>query len=67
MLDGSIRHGILGLLDLEEYDYQKGSGSLIRATERYRIGTYSTRVRIREHAPLEMPHILVLVDDPNEQ
>lgn len=64
LLDGSIRHGILGLLDLEEYDYQKGSGSLIRATEGTVLERIPPRVRIREHAPLEMPHILVLVDDP---
>lgn len=66
LLDGSVRRGILGLLDLEEYDYRKGSGSLVRATEGTVLERIPPRVRIREHAPLESPHILVLIDDPGK-
>ena len=66
LLDGSVRKGILGLLDLEEYDYRKGSGSLVRATEGTVMERIPPRVQIREHALLELPHVLVLVDDPEK-
>lgn len=58
------RHGILLALDLEHYDYRKGSTSLIRATEGTILERIPPRVRIRSGAPLELPHILVLIDDP---
>lgn len=61
--DGSIRRGIVGLLDLEQYDYRKGASSLARATEGTVLERIPARVKIRENAPLEMPHILVLIDD----
>lgn len=61
--DGSIRKGLLGVLDLEQYDYSKGSGSPVRATEGTVPERIAPRVAIRENAPLEMPHILVLIDD----
>ena len=58
------RHGIMLALDLEHYDYSKGSTSLIRATEGTILERIPPRVRIRSGAPLELPHILVLIDDP---
>jgi hypothetical protein len=58
------RHGIMLALDLEEYDYRRGSTSLIRATEGTILERIPPRVRIRAGAPLELPHILVLIDDP---
>ncbi len=58
------RHGIMLALDLEQYDYAKGSTSLIRATEGTILERIPPRVRIRSGAPLELPHILVLIDDP---
>lgn len=61
--DGSVRHGIVGLLDLEQYDYRKGASTLARATEGTVLERIPVRVKIRENAPLEMPHILVLIDD----
>lgn len=64
--DGSIRKGLLGLLDLEAYDYRKGSTSLVRATEGTVLARIPARVKIRQNAPLEMPHILILIDDPNQ-
>lgn len=61
--NGKIRTGIIGCLDLEEYDFSKGSQSEIRATE----GTVASRIpprkKIRINAPLELPHILMLIDD----
>ncbi|MCB0104165.1 MAG: DUF1015 family protein, partial [Anaerolineales bacterium] len=53
-------------LDLEAYDFNKGSSSLIRATEGTIIDRLPPRIKIREGAMLEFPHILVLIDDPNK-
>lgn len=61
---GKTRHGLMLALDLEQYDYSKGSTSLIRATEGTILERIPPRVRIRSGAPLELPHILVLIDDP---
>src|SRR5215208_463382 len=62
---GKTRKGIVLCLDLEAYDYTKGSSSLIRATEGTIVDRLPPRMKIREGAPLELPHILVLIDDPN--
>ena len=58
------RRGILLCMDLEKYDFQKGSQSLIRATEGTIIERLPPRIKIREQAILEIPHIIVLIDDP---
>jgi hypothetical protein len=60
-----MRHGLVLALDLEHYDYNQGSQSLIRATEGTIIERLPPRIRIREGAKLELPHILVLIDDPD--
>ena len=65
-MDGKTRHGVMMALDLEHYDFNKGSQSLIRATEGTIIERLPPRIRIREGAPLEIPHILVLIDDPDK-
>jgi uncharacterized protein (DUF1015 family) len=62
---GKTRKGIVLCLDLECYDYKKGSASLIRATEGTIVDRLPPRIKIREGAALELPHILVLIDDPN--
>ncbi len=59
------RKGIVLALDLERYDYNKGSSSLIRATEGTIVDRLPPRMKIREGAALEFPHILVLIDDPS--
>ncbi len=64
-VDNKTRHGLVLALDLEQYDYNKGSKSLIRATEGTIIQRLPPRIKIREGAPLELPHILVLIDDPD--
>ncbi|MDO4619213.1 MAG: DUF1015 domain-containing protein [Lachnospiraceae bacterium] len=63
--DGRIRHGLIGMVDLEEYDYTPGSGALIRASEGTILSRIPPRVRVREHALIELPHIMVLIDDPD--
>ncbi|HEX5943507.1 MAG TPA: DUF1015 domain-containing protein, partial [Anaerolineales bacterium] len=64
-VDGKTRKGIVLCLDLESYDYNKGSSSLIRATEGTIVDRLPPRMKIREGATIELPHILVLIDDPN--
>ena len=60
----NVRKGLIVCLDLEQYDFQKGASSLIRATEGTILDRIPPRVKIREGAPLEIPHIMVLIDDP---
>jgi hypothetical protein len=59
-----IRKGLMVCIDLEHYDFHKGSTSLVRATEGTILDRLPPRVKIREGAPLEVPHIMVLIDDP---
>jgi hypothetical protein len=63
-LAGKTRKGLLVCLDLEKYDYTKGTTSLIRPTEGTIQDRLPPRIKIRENAALELPHILVLIDDP---
>jgi hypothetical protein len=62
---GNTRTGLVLALDLEAYDYRKGSTTLIRATEGTIVSRIPPRLKIREGAPVELPHILVLIDDPD--
>ncbi|MFZ5809178.1 MAG: DUF1015 domain-containing protein [Chloroflexota bacterium] len=62
--DHKTRRGLMLCLDLEQYDFHKGSSSLIRATEGTIIERLPPRMKIRSGAALELPHILVLIDDP---
>ena len=61
-----VRKGLVGMVDLEEYDYTAGSQTLIRATEATIIDRLPPRIEIRKNAPLEMPHILMLFNDANK-
>ena len=63
--DGRIRRGLVGMVDLEQYDFTPGSGTLIRATEGTVLSRIPPRVRVREHAALEAPHVMLLIDDPD--
>jgi len=60
------RKGLMVALDLEHYDFNADSTSLIRATEGTVLDRLPPRVKIRRHAPLELPHIMVLIDDPQK-
>lgn len=61
---GSIRTGLVVALDLEHYDYRPGATSLVRATEGTIVDRLPPRMQVRRQAPLELPHIMVLIDDP---
>ena len=61
--NGSIREGLVGMVDLDAYDYTPGATSAIRATERTVPERIPPRQRVRRDAPIELPHILMLCDD----
>lgn len=61
--NGKIRRGIVGAFDLEEYSYEPGAKCRIRPTEGTVLSRIPPRVEIRRGAALELPHIMVLVDD----
>ncbi|MBR3752643.1 MAG: DUF1015 domain-containing protein [Ruminiclostridium sp.] len=63
---GKTRFGLIGKLDLEQYDYSKGSGTPVRATEGTVLERIPPRMRVRRNAPIELPHIMVLIDDPDK-
>ena len=67
LANGKTRLGLLGKLDLEEYSYEKGSGTPIRATEGTVLSRIPPRMKVRENAPIELPHIMVLIDDPDKK
>ncbi len=63
LANGSVRHGIIGKIDLEEYDYTNGSKALVRATEGTVLSRIPPRVEIRRGATIELPHVMMLIDD----
>ena len=65
--NGSIRMGLMGMVDLDAYDYTVGASSAIRATERTVTERIPPRQRVRRDAPIELPHILLLCDDHEKQ
>ncbi len=64
--NGRVRRGLIGLVDLEQYDYNKGSKSLIRATEGTVLERIPPRLAVRRGATLELPHVMLLIDDPQK-
>lgn len=64
LASGLIRRGIVGMIDLEAYDWKENSVTPIRATEHTVEDRLPPRVKVREKACLEMPHIMIFVDDP---
>ncbi len=65
--DGRTRKGIVGKIDLEAYDYSVGSTSQVRATEGTVLSRIPPRVEIRKDALIELPHIMILIDDPENE
>ena len=65
--DGKVREGLMGIVDLEDYSYEKGSQTLIRATEKTVIERIPPRMKVRENALLELPHIMILIDDDKKE
>ena len=61
--DGKVRHGIVGKIDLEEYQYTKKSDSAVRATEATVLERIPPRCKIRESVTYELPHVMLFMDD----
>ena len=66
LADGRVRKGLVGCIDLECYDYHKGACSPVRATEGTVMERIPPRLRVRKDALLELPHIMMLLDDPEQ-
>lgn len=64
--NGIIREGLVAMIDLEDYSYKEDSQTLIRATEKTVIERIPPRLKIRENALLELPHVMILIDDNNK-
>ncbi len=67
LLNGTVRPGLIGAVDLEEYDYNPGSVSAVRATEKTVLERIPPRQRVRKDAGIEFPHVLMLADDDKKQ
>ena len=64
--NGILRAGVIGKIDLEAYNYEHGSKSPVRATEATVLERIPPRMRVRAKAKLELPHIMILIDDPQD-
>ena len=61
-----LRRGLVGMGDLEQYDYEPGAEAQVRATEGTVMARIPPRVAVRKNAPLELPHVMLLADDPEK-
>ena len=64
--DGKVRRGLVGKIDLCDYDFRPGASSMIRATEKTVTERIPPRMAIRRGAALELPHVMLLIDDPDD-
>ena len=64
--NGRVRRGLIGMVDLEQYDYEPGAVTPVRATEGTVLSRIPPRVAVRKNAPIELPHVMLLADDLNE-
>lgn len=64
--NGRIRRGIVAAVDLEDYDFTGKIPSPIRSTEGTVLERIPPRVKIRENAALELPHVMLFADDPED-
>ena len=58
------RLGLVCAVDLEQYSFEKGSLPLVRPTEQTITDRLPPRLKIRRGAPVELTHIMILIDDP---
>ena len=63
---GRIRHGLVAAINLDDYEWKPFSKALIRATEATIVDRIPPRKEIRKDAPVELPHIMLLVNDKNQ-
>lgn len=67
LANGLCRHGLVGAVDLSAYDFRPDSRSLVRATEKTVPERIPPRTEIRRNAPLEVSHVLLLIDDAKRE
>ena len=67
LANGKLRRGIVGSVDLEQYDYKGSELPLIRATEGTVLSRIPPRMSVRRNAELELSHVMLLVDDPERR
>ena len=60
------RKGLVAAVDLEQYSFEPGNKEKIRATEGTVLSRIPPRVRIRANSPVELPHVMLLIDDPED-
>lgn len=65
--EGGVRRGLVGKIDLESYDWAEGTATPVRATEGTVESRLPSRVAVRMGATLEMPHIMIFIDDPADK
>lgn len=63
LLDGSIRPGIVGMIDLEQYHYDPKMKPAIGATEQTVLERVPPRIAVRREAELEFPHVILFCND----
>lgn len=63
LVSGAVRRGVVGMVDLERYDYRAGAQAAMRATEKTVVERIPPRMAIRQGAAVELPHVLLLCDD----
>lgn len=63
LVNGSVRRGVIGAVDLDAYDYAPDTDAAVRATERTVVERIPPRMNIRRNAPVELSHVLMLCDD----
>ena len=63
---GRVRRGLVGMVDLEAYNYEPGADTLVRATEGTVLSRIPPRVAVRKNASIELPHAMLLADDPEK-
>ncbi len=65
--NGSVRRGLIGKLDLEQYDYSGKTDAAVRATEKTVTERIPPRMAVRRGAAIELPHILLFCDDDRKR
>ena len=61
--ESGTRTGLVIAIDLEDYSFKKGAKTPIRSTEATILDRIPPRVKIRQNAPIELPHVMLLFDD----
>ena len=64
---GKVRQGLVGMVDLEAYSYRRGEKCAVRPSESTVESRIPPRMKVRRNAPIELPHIMVLIDDPQKE